>query len=98
MSNGSSKSDAARKRVASVFTYLQELHRVRTPPVVNLSAYEWQQPLASLPAGSTIRLGSRLSEHVRPEAASSTEIDSFLVRVARPREEACPQPPPSIEG
>ncbi|HWM89088.1 MAG TPA: AAA domain-containing protein [Kofleriaceae bacterium] len=79
----------ARKRIASVFTYLQELHRVRTPPIVQLERYPWRLRLADVPSGETIEWGARLAPLTGAWGAS----DEFLLRVARPEEAPCPEPP-----
>lgn len=85
----------ARKRIASVFTYLQELYRVRTPPVVDLDRYEWKLRLAEVPGGDSIRWSSRLTAWA---PAGSRSIDGALLRVGRPKEVPCPEPPPMIRS
>ena len=75
----------AHSRVKTLFTYLQELHRVRTPPVANLAEYKWNLPLQNLPEGPTIELGARLGNTF--EGAGS-----YLLRVGRPEEVPCPEP------
>ena len=84
----------ARKRIASVFTYLQELHRVRTPPIVDVERYPWRLRLADVPAGPTIEWGQRLAPIGRKAARGAS--DEFLLRVGRPEDIPCPEPPPLI--
>jgi len=85
----------ARKRIASVFTYLQELHRVRTPPIVHLDRYPWRLRLADIPAAETIDWGARLAP---PDGARAGwgASDEFLLRVGRPEDVPCPEPPDMI--
>jgi hypothetical protein len=84
----------ARKRIASVFTYLQELHRVRTPPIVDVDRYPWRLRLADVPVGPTIEWGARMVGLVgKPSRGAS---DEFLLRVGRPADVACPEPPPLV--
>lgn len=74
-----SSTTKARKRIASVFTYLQELHRVRTPPIVDVERYPWRLRLADVPVGPTIEWGQRLAGlGGRPVRGAS---DEFLLRV-----------------
>ena len=80
----------ARKRIASIFTYLQELDRVRTPPIVDLGEYEWHMRLADAPAAPSIRWGSRLAPIAPPGAKLE---DGLVLRVGRPEEAPCPEPP-----
>jgi very-short-patch-repair endonuclease/DNA polymerase III delta prime subunit len=80
----------ARKRIASIFTYLQELDRVRTPPVVDLAEYEWAMRLAEVPAAPSIRWGARLAAIAPPGAELA---DDLVLRVGRPAEAPCPEPP-----
>jgi very-short-patch-repair endonuclease len=92
MSNPNPKLRKARERIASVFTYLQELHRVRTPPTVDLDDYAWRLALGQLPTSPTIE---RLGLFAGAGAAVPHGEDSpgSLLRVARPREAPCPPPP-----
>ena len=85
----------ARKRIASVFTYLQELHRVRTPPIVHLDRYPWRLRLADVTAGDTIDWGARLAAFSGGRS-SWNAADEFLLRVGRPEEVPCPEPPDMI--
>lgn len=82
-----------RKRIASIFTYLQEVDRVRTPPVVDLDEYEWSIRLGDVPAAPSIRWGSRL-QGMAP--AGAVFEDDLVLRVGRPAEEPCPEPPPLL--
>ncbi|HYU14981.1 MAG TPA: AAA domain-containing protein, partial [Candidatus Acidoferrum sp.] len=84
----------ARKRIASVFTYLQELHRVRTPPIVDLDRYPWRLRLADVPAGETVEWGVRLAEAAGRTVGATS--DEFLLRVGRPDDVPCPEPPDLI--
>ncbi len=85
MSRKGSSVTTARKRVASVFTYLQELHRVRTPPPSNLKQYAWTLKVKDIPDSPAVRTGSRLDGHLgeRPTSGGS----DFLLRVGRQSEE-----------
>ena len=75
----------AHSRVHTLFTYLQELHRVRTPAISNVSQYQWHLPISEIPSGPTVRLGSQLT-------GTADEKMNFLIEVARPEEVSCPEP------
>ena len=49
--------DEARSRIGRVIRYLQELHRVKTPPTVDLEKYEWGLRLDALPDYDSIQRG-----------------------------------------
>ena len=89
-----SSTTKARRRIASVFTYLQELHRVRTPPIVDVERYPWRLRLADVPIGPTIEWGQRLAG--LGGRANRGASDEFLLRVGRPDDVACPEPPPLV--
>jgi hypothetical protein len=82
----------ARERVQRVFRYLQEMHCVRTPPVVQLDDREWRLKLEDLPESPHIRRGYEPSV----ESPSSPESDPtggpFVIKVGRPKETECPEP------
>src|SRR5262245_3114717 len=83
---------AAKDKIRQVFRFLAELQKIRTPPVRRIDSYEWSLSLTTLPqdpsieVGSPTRGGTPQPEAVRPE-------DSFILRVKRPKETACPVPP-----
>ena len=83
----------ARERVQRVFRYLQEMHRVRTPPIVQLDDREWRLKLEDLPDSRHIRRGYEPSA----ESPSSPEGElatggPFVIKVGRPKETECPEP------
>jgi len=85
----------ARRRVTSVFTYLQELSRVRTPPVTILDRHEWVLRIAAAPVGPSISFVERAAAW----APSGARVaDGPLLRVRRPVEEPCPEPPAPVRS
>jgi very-short-patch-repair endonuclease len=80
----------AKARIRQVFRYLQEMHRVRTPPVVRLDEREWVLPLDPPLQSECVRRGYRLPG----DALESGEPvrDEFIVKVGRPRVSECPEP------
>jgi len=76
----------ARTKIKRVFRYLLELHRVKTPPTVNLNHYEWSLKLGALPSHSTIQRGAYWG-------GERTDLDPGVVlKAGRPTETDCPQP------
>ncbi len=86
--------EEARTRIGRVIRYLQELHRVKTPPTVDLDKYEWSVRLDALPNYDSIQRG-RVFENFRTlrEGVELHDGD-FLFKVGRPKETECP--PPSV--
>src|SRR5262245_38335382 len=80
--------DVARTRIERIFRYLQELHRVRTPPVLDVDRYEWILRLDTLPHHAVVQRGFGLGA-----AADDVTDKGFVLRVARPATETeCPTP------
>ncbi|MEN8184753.1 MAG: AAA domain-containing protein, partial [Myxococcota bacterium] len=80
---------AARARIRQVFQYLREMHRVRTPPVVDLGDREWHLRLDSLPASPFIQRGFHLGAEGE---CSGDGYGDFILKVGRPQEPECPEP------
>src|SRR5215475_10103295 len=79
--------ELARARIERVFRYLQELHRIRTPPVLDIDRYEWMLRLDTLPRHAAIRRGFAL------DADGSDASRGILLGVDRPATESeCPTP------
>ncbi|MHC4447768.1 MAG: AAA domain-containing protein [Planctomycetota bacterium] len=86
--------EEAKARITRVFKYLQELHRVKTPPTVHLDRYAWRFDLDALPSYSTVQRGSLLSKLDLHGRRDDPQSGDFIVKVARPQETECP--PPSV--
>jgi hypothetical protein len=70
-----------------VFRYLQELHRVRTPPVLDVGRYDWALRLDTLPRHAVVQRGFALGSE------TDDANRGFILRVARPATETeCPRP------
>src|SRR3954470_8121268 len=80
--------DVARARIESVFRYLAELHRIRTPPALDLDRYDWILRLDALPRHATIQRGFALDG----DAAGDASRSGLIVGVERPTETECPAP------
>ena len=83
--------ETAKQRIGRVFRYLDEMHRMRTPPIVRLEDREWFLPLDTLPC----------SPHVQTDYSFGRKGDSpaeddprggVILKVGRPRETECPEP------
>jgi len=77
-------------KVQGIFRYLQELHRVRTPPIVRLEDRSWCLRLDELPESPQLVRG-----YARTGAPSSEKEmgpGEFVIRVGRPQETECPEP------
>ncbi|MEE8556571.1 MAG: AAA domain-containing protein, partial [Myxococcota bacterium] len=77
-------------RVQRIFRYLQELHRVRTPPAVQIRDRAWRLRLEELPESPHLTRG-----YARPGDPGSERgvgPGDFVIRVGRPKETECPEP------
>src|SRR3954470_11090769 len=83
--------DVARARIESVFRYLAELHRIRTPPALDLDRYDWILRLDALPRHATVLRGFAAPEG-GDAGAEPASRSGFLVSVDRPTETECPAP------
>ena len=83
----------ARARIERVFRYLQELHRVRTPPVLDIDRYEWILRLDTLPRHAAIQRGFVPGSD--GDESGPAPDRGFILAVDRPATETeCP--PPSV--
>jgi len=85
------QTEAGRGRIKQVFRYLQELHRLRTPPHVRLADRDWVLRLDRLPPSPNLQLGFRLDADGRI-ANGDGELAPFVLRVGRPTVTECPEP------
>lgn len=81
----------ARERIGRIFRYLQEMHRVRTPPIVCLEDREWSLALDTLPRSSHVETDYSFGREGDPRAEDDPRGGNIL-RVRRPRESECPEP------
>ena len=86
----SDKSNPARSRLKSLFTYIRELTKLRTPPISTSDSYEWSLRLSELPSYPTVK-------SFKVPSGEEDEFDGVLLRVVRPKETLCPKPPKEIE-
>ena len=78
-----SASATDRDKIKRIFRFLQELHQVKSPPVVDLAVYEWTLSYDAVPGYASVVRG---------------DVDSgFILKVARPSESQCPRPSVAIE-
>jgi Superfamily I DNA and RNA helicases and helicase subunits len=78
--------DAARLKIQKVFSYIRELTKLRTPPLAKVSSYDWSLRFSSLPTYPSIQTAQLADE-------SSEGFDGIILRIKRPLETSCPQPP-----
>jgi very-short-patch-repair endonuclease/superfamily I DNA/RNA helicase len=90
--SGSSDLRTVRERVQRVFRYLQEMHRVRTPPVVQLDDREWRLELDDLPESPQLVRGFELDRDGQSESDDHPSGGEFVIKVGRPKETECPEP------
>lgn len=81
--------DTAKEKIHRVFSYIRELTKLRTPPVSEVSTYEWSVRFSALPSYPTIQTSQILDQ-------SEEEFDGVILRVKRPKETPCPIPPTSL--
>jgi very-short-patch-repair endonuclease len=72
-----------REKVRQIFRFLQELHQVKSPPLVDMSLYDWKMNYEALPRFASVQRGDANS--------------GFIFKVARPVESHCPKPSVAIE-
>jgi very-short-patch-repair endonuclease len=72
-----------REKVGQIFRFLQELHQVKSPPLVDMGLYEWKMGYEALPRFPSVQRG---------DAASG-----FIFKVSRPVGSHCPKPSVAIE-
>ena len=89
--------DVARTRIGRIFRYLQELHRVKTPPIVDLEKYQWGLRLEALPNYETIQRGHAFGNLRTLKEGAELHDGNFLFKVGRPKETECPPPSVVIE-
>jgi hypothetical protein len=82
--------DVARARIERVFRYLAELHRIRTPPALDLDRYEWILRLDTLPRHATVQRGFAAFDADGGDEPASRS--GFIVNIDRPTETECPAP------
>ena len=84
--------DVARARIERVFRYLAELHRIRTPPALDLDRYEWTLRLDALPRHATIQRGFAALDASGDGDGEAASRGGFIVSIDRPTETECPAP------
>jgi hypothetical protein len=84
--------DVARARIERVFRYLAELHRIRTPPALDLDRYEWILRLDALPRHTTLQRGFAALDASGDGGGEAASRSGFIVGVERPTETECPAP------
>ena len=81
--NTTSPIEDARTKIARVFRYLLQMHRIKTPPMVHTDGYDWNLDLENV---------IHLPGVVRGEVHSNSCGEGILLRVGRPEETECPRP------
>src|SRR5438094_7151886 len=76
-------SSADREKIARIFRFLQELHQVKSPPILKLDSYQWTLRLDAIPHYPSVQRGDLNA--------------GFILKVARPGESRCPRPSVAIE-
>jgi len=89
--------ETAKARIQRVFRYLQEMHRVRTPPIVCLEERDWLLRLDSFRQSPHIQTGFSLSPAGHP-VEDDGPLGEIILKVGRPKEGECPQPSVVIQN
>src|SRR5256712_105680 len=72
-----------RDKIRRIFRFLQELHQVKSPPLIDTAQYEWKISYDAVPRFASVQRG---------------DADSgFILKAARPAESRCPKPSIAIE-
>jgi gentisate 1,2-dioxygenase len=70
-------------KIGQIFRFLQELHQVKSPPLIDIAQYEWKISYEAVPRYASVQRG---------------DVNSgFIIKVARPAESHCPKPSIAIE-
>jgi hypothetical protein len=72
-----------RDKVGQIFRFLQELHQVKSPPLIDMGLYQWKMSYEAVPRYASVQRGDANS--------------GFIIKVARPAESHCPKPSVAIE-
>ena len=72
-----------RDKVSRIFRFLQELHQVKSPPLIDMGLYQWKMSYEAVPRYASVQRGDANS--------------GFIIKVARPVESHCPKPSIAIE-
>lgn len=74
--------NTAKEKIHRVFSYIRELTKLRTPPVSEVSTYEWSVRFSALPRYPTVQTSQILDQ-------SEEEFDGVILRVKRPKWSEC---------
>ena len=55
-----SASTKDREKVRQIFRFLQELHQVKSPPLVDMGLYEWKMSYEALPRFASVQRGEAI--------------------------------------
>ncbi|MCZ6769380.1 MAG: AAA domain-containing protein [Acidobacteria bacterium] len=80
--------------IVRVLKFLQEFHRTKTPPIVNLKEQSWKIYLDELPHYSLIQVGTHFEYLKQLFEEESLVEGNFILKIGRPKESHCP--PPSV--
>src|SRR3989449_1229024 len=78
-----SASASDRDKIKRIFRFLQELHQVKSPPILDIALYEWKMSYEAVPRYPSVQRGDSDSR--------------FIIKVARPAESHCPRPSIAFE-
>ena len=80
--------------IIRVLKFLQEFHRTKTPPVLNLDEHPWKLYFDQLPHYSLIQVGPHFEYLKQLFDEENFVAGNFILKVGRPTESQCP--PPSV--
>ena len=80
--------------IIRVLKFLQEFHRTKTPPVLNLDEHPWKLYFDQLPHYSLIQVGPHFEYLKQLFDEENFVAGNFILKVGRPTESDCP--PPSV--
>lgn len=78
--------ESAQLKIQRVFSYIRELAKLQTPPVSQISSYDWKVRFSELPSYPTI-CTFQISDD------SDNDFDGIVLRIKRPTKTLCPAPP-----
>ena len=86
--------EKAIERIIRVLRFLQEFHRAKTPPILNLEEQAWKQYFDELPNYSMIQVGAHFKYLKQLFESENLVKSNLILKSGRPTESDCP--PPSV--
>ncbi|NQZ02622.1 MAG: UvrD-helicase domain-containing protein, partial [Bdellovibrionales bacterium] len=81
-------------KIKRLFSFLREIHNLKTPPVASIQDYDWLQVISELPKHEALK-GAFAQTDSTSELSKQYNV---ILEIDRPKETPCPEPPEAIRG